>query len=427
MNFKNNRILIVDDNPSIHEDFQKIFIDRINRVNPSLDKLSSAIFGEEESSLKSNLKFELDFAFQGKEAYEKVVASLKNNTPYSMAFMDVRMPPGWDGIETIKKIWEVDSRIQMVICTAYSDYSWVQILETIEHSESLLILKKPFESMEVLQMAYSLTTRWSLARQVELKGEELEALIKLRTNELNEKTKTLYETEKLASVGVLAGGVAHEFNNINAVVLGFTEVALMNKSIDAKSREYFEKIKTAGLRGKKITKNLLLFAGKGVFDKKNVNLKDLVGIVITLLQKEASFENVIITKEFENIPMIKIDQGMITQVLLNLLKNALEAMAEMEVKNLNIKGYFDKEWVYIAIADSGSGIPNETLKNIFDPFYSTKGPYSKGDTHQAKFQGTGLGLSVSHAIVASHNGDIDVQSIENQGSVFTIKLPNIRD
>lgn len=427
MIFKNNRILIVDDNPSIHEDFQKIFIDRVNRLNPSLNKLSSAIFGEDEPSLKDNLSFELDFAFQGKEAFELVVESLKNNTPYSMAFMDVRMPPGWDGIETIKKIWEVDSRIQMVICTAYSDYSWVQILESIEHSESLLILKKPFESMEVLQMAYSLTTRWGLARQVELKGEELEALIKLRTNELNEKTKTLYETEKLASVGILAGGVAHEFNNINTVVLGFTDVALLDKNIDSKSREYFEKIKTAGLRGKKITKNLLLFAGKGVFDKKNVNLKDLVGIVLTLLQKEASFENVNISKEFDDTPMIRIDQGMITQVVLNLLKNALEAMVDSPVKELKIKCYSDKEWVYLSISDSGSGIPKEILKNIFDPFYSTKGPYSKGDTLQAKFQGTGLGLSVSHAIVTSHNGDIVVQSIENKGSVFTIKLPNIRE
>jgi len=427
MAHKNNRILIVDDNPSIHEDFQKIFVDRINRVNPGLQRLSSAIFGEAEPSTKDKLKFELDFAFQGKEAYEKVVDSLNNNIPYSMAFMDVRMPPGWDGIETIKKIWEVDPRIQMVICTAYSDYSWVQILESIEHSESLLILKKPFESMEVLQMAYSLTTRWGLARQVELKGEELEALIKTRTAELNEKTKILYETEKLASVGILAGGVAHEFNNINTIVLGFTDFALLDKNIDSKSREYFEKIKTAGLRGKEITKNLLLFAGKGVFDKKNVNLKDLVGIVLSLLQKEVNFEKMNISKEFDDIPMIKIDQGMIIQVISNLLKNSLEAMADSPVKDLKIRCYFDKEWVYLAISDTGSGIPKEILKNIFDPFYSTKGPYSKGNTLQSRFQGTGLGLSVSHAIVTSHNGDIMVESDEEKGSVFTIKLPNIRE
>lgn len=426
MNFKNNRILIVDDNPSIHEDYQKIFVDRLSRVNSNLEKLSQAIFGEEDLSVRDDLKFELDFAFQGKEALEKVVASLENNLPYSMAFMDVRMPPGWDGIETIKRIWEVDPRIQMVVCTAYSDYSWFEILDSIEHSEGLLILKKPFESTEVLQMAYALTTRWGLARQAELKGEELEALVKIRTEELHKKSLALYETEKLASIGVLAGGVAHEFNNINAIILGFAELALMDKNMSEQIIEYFQKIRVASLRGKAISKNLLLFAGKGIFDKRDIKIKDLISQALVLLNNEILNEKIEVIKDIDNAISISIDYGMMLQVLQNLIKNALESMVDKAKRQLRIQLQNDKEWVYISIEDTGSGISRDNMKNIFNPFYSTKGAHAKGETLQSKYQGTGLGLSVSHAIVNNHNGDISVYSVDGQGTTFTIKLPNIR-
>jgi signal transduction histidine kinase len=427
MNFKNNRILIVDDNPSIHEDYQKIFSDRVNRSNPKLEKLSTAIFGEPEPALRDDLTFELDFAFQGKEALEKVVVSLEKKLPYSLIFMDVRMPPGWDGIETIKRIWDVDPRIQMVICTAYSDYSWLEILDSIEHSESLLILKKPFESMEVLQIAYSLTTRWGLARQAELKDEELEALVKIRTNELQEKSALLFEAEKMASIGILAGGIAHEFNNINAVILGFTDIALMNKKLETPFKEYFEKIKVAGLRGKTISKNLLTFAGKNSFEKKDVALNELVIHALVQMQSEISNEGIVVFKDFQKLPLISLDQGMINQVLLGVIKNALESMVDKSVKELRIKTFCDKDWVYISIEDTGAGIRPDKIKNIFDPFYSTKGPHSEGATLQSKFGGTGLGLSVGQAIVATHKGEIMVTSTEGAGSIFTIKLPNIQD
>lgn len=423
MNFKNNRILIVDDNSSIHEDYQKIFSNREIRENPSLKKLSLELFGESEKINSKEVKFELDFVFQGKEALEKVKQSLEKKMPYSMAFMDVRMPPGWDGIETIKQIWNVDNRIQMVICTAYSDYSWVEILENFENSESLLILKKPFESMEVLQLAYSLTTRWSLARQVELKGEGLESLIELRTKELNEKSLKLFEAEKMASIGILAGGVAHEFNNLNAIILGYADLSLMDKELKSTLKSNLEKIKVASLKGKDIAENLLILAGKDSDIKQKIRLNDLVTQSINLFQSYGNKESIVITTEIKDSLAILGDQRMLSQVIQNILKNAEESMIDTNSGQILVKIFAENNWAYITIEDQGIGIKSENLKNIFSPFYSTKGVYSIDGSKQSRYKGTGLGLSVCQAIIINHGGEIAVASKEKIGTTFTIKIP----
>ena len=118
------RILIVDDNPSIHDDFRKILSPP--ESSAGLDAMEDALFGPTKPRA-SRESYELDSAGGGQEALEKVVQSMQNDRRYALAFVDMRMPPGWDGLETIEKLWQVDSDIQMVICTAYSDYSWEEI------------------------------------------------------------------------------------------------------------------------------------------------------------------------------------------------------------------------------------------------------------------------------------------------------------
>ena len=113
---KNLRILVVDDNRSIHVDFRKILTDE--RTTAKARAVETALFGEATDARRS-VSFELDSAYQGKDGYEMVRAAVAAGRPYAMAFMDVRMPPGWDGIETTTRIWEVDPDMQIVICTAY--------------------------------------------------------------------------------------------------------------------------------------------------------------------------------------------------------------------------------------------------------------------------------------------------------------------
>jgi diguanylate cyclase (GGDEF)-like protein len=159
---KNRRVLIVDDRREIHEDFRKI----LREPAPSeLDQIEEALFGEGATGDEPLDVFELDSAWQGEEGVEMVRRALVEERPYALAFVDMRMPPGWDGLQTIEKIFECDPRIQVVICTAYSDSSWLEIRRRFGPTDRLLILKKPFDIAEVCQLACAMTEKWHLTEQ----------------------------------------------------------------------------------------------------------------------------------------------------------------------------------------------------------------------------------------------------------------------
>jgi two-component system cell cycle sensor histidine kinase/response regulator CckA len=141
------------------------------------------LFGAERPSARQK-DFKVESAFQGREALEKIRAADAEGQPFAMAFVDVRMPPGWDGVETILNVWKEFPDLQMVICTAYSDYSWDQITEAVGATDSLLILKKPFDCVEALQIAHALTRKWQLTRSARRQMTELDALVGERTAEL---------------------------------------------------------------------------------------------------------------------------------------------------------------------------------------------------------------------------------------------------
>jgi PAS domain S-box-containing protein len=165
----NRRVLIVDDNTSIHADFQNILCPD-NSDEAAANAMEAVLFGEDKPD---EMSFELDSAYQGQEALEMVKRALAENRPYALAFVDVRMPPGWDGIETIARIWEVDPELQIIVCTAYADYSWEQMRAKVGQPDSLLVLKKPFDNIEVQQLAHALTKKWLLNFQARLQIAEL--------------------------------------------------------------------------------------------------------------------------------------------------------------------------------------------------------------------------------------------------------------
>ena len=156
---KNNRILIVDDTPSIHEDFRKILM-TTDSTGRDLDDMADSLFGKtEQDPVYKDIQYQLESAYQGEEALTMIEKAELEGDGYSLVFMDVRMPPGLDGIKTISRIWEQYPSMEIVICTAYSDYSWVDIIDILGPSDHLLVLKKPFDADEAQQMALAMTRR----------------------------------------------------------------------------------------------------------------------------------------------------------------------------------------------------------------------------------------------------------------------------
>jgi two-component system, NtrC family, sensor kinase len=154
------RVLIVDDSPSIHEDFRKILVPQTGCTPAGLHALETELFGGDHPNLVVDPAFDLDCASDGGEGVALVSRAVADRRPYALAFVDLRMPPGWSGVETIGHIWEVDPRVQIVLCTAYPDRSWEAGVSAFGGFGRVLLMEKPFASADVRRVASEMTARW---------------------------------------------------------------------------------------------------------------------------------------------------------------------------------------------------------------------------------------------------------------------------
>src|SRR5579863_330313 len=182
------RVLIVDDNRAIHEDFRKILLGP--ELDQNLRHLDAMLFGDTIPA-DSPTVFRLDSALQGAEALALVEKSQADRDPYCLAFVDMRMPPGWDGLETIEHLWAVDPEIQVVICSAHSDHDWQDLISRLGRTDKLLVLKKPFERIEVLQCAHALASKWRNERALRAHIGSLEKAVTDRTQGLEAANRQL--------------------------------------------------------------------------------------------------------------------------------------------------------------------------------------------------------------------------------------------
>ncbi len=180
------RLLVIDDNEAIHGDLKKILLPPQDGIELGSDE--ELLFGSVQSQ---DVEFEIDSAFQGQEGLECVIKAKAEGRPYSLAFVDVRMPPGWDGVETIGHLWKVAPELQIVICTAHSDYNWDDISRRLGVSDNFVVLKKPFDIIEVIQLAHAMTAKSVSMQKANLRMEELDRLVSERTAELTETNRRL--------------------------------------------------------------------------------------------------------------------------------------------------------------------------------------------------------------------------------------------
>jgi DNA-binding NtrC family response regulator len=171
----NRRILLVDDADSIHVDFQKILAGPATS-SAAASEAHAAFFGAPaKPAAPAPETYEVESARQGQEALERVERAVAEGRPFALAFIDVRMPPGWDGIETIERVWKVDPELQVVICSAYADYTWADMIARLGRTDRLLFLKKPFDPVEICQLASSMTEKWNAHRREQVRLEEVRA------------------------------------------------------------------------------------------------------------------------------------------------------------------------------------------------------------------------------------------------------------
>jgi len=239
-----------------------------------------------------------------------------------------------------------------------------------------------------------------------------------KAEEENEKLQAqLVQSEKMAGIGTLTSGIAHEFNNLLQIMSGHAEYAQRTKKLKD-MEEALDIVGETSERVSKIIKDLLTFSRREPLERKSSNISELIEFVLSMTEEQLKKNNITVVREYGRVPKVEVNEGELQQVFLNMVMNARDAMLpkggplEIGIKKV-------KDNVEISFTDTGKGIKEENLGKVFEPFYTTKGVIG-GDT---RTQGIGLGLSVSYGIVERHDGTIEVESEVGKGTTFTIRLP----
>ncbi|OGU11261.1 MAG: hypothetical protein A2075_13420 [Geobacteraceae bacterium GWC2_58_44] len=420
---ENRRILLIDDTPAIHDDFRKILVR--NGATADLDRLQAALFGAAAGSAGAG--FELECARQGREGLARVREALQAARPYAVAFVDMRMPPGWDGVETIEHLWQADPGLQIVICTAYADFNRGDILR-LAVGDRLLILKKPFDAVELWQLACALSAKWNATRQAQLKMAQLEKLVRLRDSQLESLNLELLRARDQAKEASRAkreflANMSHEVRTPMNTVLGMTQLVLQT-DLTPKQQQYLESSLLAAQSLMGTINDILdlsrVESGQLELELSEFLLEELLERLSLLMTGKAELKRLQLEIDAapECLRPLVGDPHRLGQVLINLCDNAVKFTDAGKVA-LRVRAAgeaAERLTLRFSVHDTGVGIGEEELKRLFAPFSQLDASSTR------KNGGAGMGLAIAHELVQLMGGELRVASEAGRGSEFSFCL-----
>ncbi|WP_339137595.1 MAG: response regulator [Candidatus Electrothrix sp. GW3-4] len=559
----NKRILIIDDDHDIWKSYQLVLQAKSQDESSSISQLNALLQEEAPQEvpvpLEETFGFELSYAAQGEEGYEMVKQAIRDKQPFAIAFVDIRMPPGWDGMETATHIRQFDPDIEIVIVTAYSDRSREEIARTVGALHKLLFFRKPFDPDELMQVAVSLCDKWNTGKREDEQRRELQIILdtspaaifsidqegriiawnqaaekitgylaaevqgkfcifykisedpichtcaaldafkkggaerelkitskdgakkiislsvsqaileneqgrrqicsfwditdlkegekalaesnqrlkeKIASNERLQAEslrlqQELHQAQKMEAIGLMAGGVAHDLNNILASIVGYPQLIKFQLPDNKQVHELAQAVEESGVRAAAVVDDLLTVARGVAVVKQVADLNQLVEeYLVSPEAKEilGRHPKVTLSSNLDSQSLyISCSSIHITKCLMNLVNNAAEAIGgageivisttcQEVAEALGCPAYKIQPWQYavLSVRDNGPGISEEDQERVFEPFYTKK---IMGRS------GTGLGLAVVWNTVLDHSGSVSVSSTEGEGTCFTLLFP----
>jgi len=356
---------------------------------------------------------------------ERALAKVQDLMP-NLMFLDIRMP-GMGGLEVLAEVRRIDEDLEVVVVTAVSDVATA--IEAMKLGAFSYIIK-PFDVNAIQQIAsrallkhrINLENRRFLESltqenvRLRTQGKRLKRRLQATSHELHEMREGLAHASKLAALGETAAAIAHEIRNPLTVISAYIQLTRQHVPSNTKVLGHLDRVEREIQRLNRVAQHLMSYSSRSNPAWTKVPVNALVEDTLWLIRPRAHAQHVEVMTDYDaSSPAVQGDRDQLTQVLLNLLVNACQAMPDggrIQITT-GVKGEGDEAQVTIQIADTGCGIPEEHLPNIFQPFFTTKGK-----------DGTGLGLAISSRIARDHHGTIDVQSEVGRGSVFLIALPS---